>query len=231
MSDKVWFRNGWTCNCVATSLPWVEYDMIRRGLIKQSIDIFQLGYNGGGVQASAGTHDAGGCTDVGQYSDEQIRIWRYWGWTMQARTRAQGFDPHAHGWPIGCSHLSAGAVHQWNQWKNRTNGLASYGPITGPYTTDTWRKALERNFYQMFTITDIKKAMGEVIDARLDDIAKRVLSQDGVIPNVFTPNQENKFVSLATALKETNSANVRLNEQIGSLKREVATLKNTLGGK
>lgn len=72
---KVKFRGGWTCSCVATSLLLVEQDMIRKGLSKQSIDIFQLGYRGD-VTASAGTHDAGGCTDVAQRSPKHIKVWR-----------------------------------------------------------------------------------------------------------------------------------------------------------
>lgn len=223
---SVIFRGGRTCTCVAESLPWVEYDMIRRGLIKQSIDVFQLGYNNGGVAQSAGTHDAGGCTDVGQYSDEQIRVWRLWGWTMQHRTPAQGFSHHAHGWPRGCTHLSAGAKHQAWQWENGTNGLVSYGPITGLYPIKNWQTALKENFYKMFTLNDIKKAMGDVLDSRLDDIAKKVLNKDGVIPNTFTNNTANKYVSLATAMSYTGDKVDAGAVAVEELKTQVADLKS-----
>jgi hypothetical protein len=105
---KVRFRGGWTCECVAKSLPLVEADMIKKGIIKHNVDIFQLGYNSGGVSASAGTHDGGGNTDVGQYSDAGIKVWREWGWCQQHRTPAQGFSNHGHGWPKGCPHMSKG---------------------------------------------------------------------------------------------------------------------------
>jgi len=143
---KVWFRGGWTCGCVATSLPLVEQDMIQKGLIKESIDIYQLGYRTD-VSASAGTHAKGGCTDVDQYSDEQLQVWRDWGWTMEHRTPAEGFIDHGHGFPFGCTHLSAGAQYQVDEWRNKMNALSgsARGPVTGPgWQVIDWKDALKK---------------------------------------------------------------------------------------
>src|SRR4249920_3072298 len=65
VTGKVKFRDGYTCTCVAESLPWVEWDMQRRGLIHTQIDIFQYCYSD--AEKSKGTHLEGGCIDVGQY--------------------------------------------------------------------------------------------------------------------------------------------------------------------
>ena len=145
--ERIAFRGRLVCICVATSLPYVEQAMIKAGIIKHSIDLWQGGYNKGGVKASAGTHDRGGNIDVGQYSYAALKIWREWGWPMQARTRAQGFSPHGHGWPKGCTHLSAGGAYQASEWQNGRNGLRSRAAITGPgpkgRDTPTWTQALK----------------------------------------------------------------------------------------
>jgi len=211
---KVAFRGGWTCSCVAKSLPMVENYMLMKGLIQFNIDIFQLGYNGGGVAASAGTHDAGGCTDVGQYSDAQIQAWRECGWTMQHRTPAQGFSHHAHGWPLGCPHMSAGARSQATQWANGTNGLASYGRITGKYPIDNWQTAYTKRSAEIMGFKDdVAELAAKKVLAALPapakvptakEIAQAVLNLDEV-PNTFTSNADNKSVSPKTALSTLGS--------------------------
>ena len=145
MSGRVRFRGGWTCVCVARSLPLVELEMIRRGIITRSIDIYQLGYRSD-VSASAGTHSGGGCTDVAQYSPEALTVWRDYGWTTQHRTRAQGFAAdHGHGFPYGCPHLSPAARYQASEWRAGRNGLRSRDRITGPnYHVITWQAALRK---------------------------------------------------------------------------------------
>src|SRR5216117_161797 len=130
MTAKVAFRGGWTCSCVATSLPFVELAMIKRGLIKSSIDIEQLGWRDD-VNASKGTHLKGGCTDVLQRNHECIQCWRDWGWTMQDRSPWFPEMQHAHGWPYGCTHLSSDAQNQNTSWNNRRNGLVNNGVVQG----------------------------------------------------------------------------------------------------
>jgi hypothetical protein len=104
--------------------------MIKRGIIRESIDVFQWGYRSD-VVASAGTHSQGGCIDVGQFSWEALEVWRMLGWAMQDRSPFFEQD-HGHGWPEGCPHLSEDAQVQDYEWNQYRNGLLGKGPITGP---------------------------------------------------------------------------------------------------
>lgn len=145
MAAKVKFRSGYTCSCVADTLPLIEREMIARGIIKSSIDIHQLGWRTD-VSASAGTHARGGVIDTAQYSPEQLAVWRSWGVEMQHRTRAQGFSmDHGHGVWRGCPHLSPAAADQDREWLAGRNGLRSRGKIAGPgpigKETPTWSAA------------------------------------------------------------------------------------------
>jgi len=201
VSAKVKFRGGYTCSCVATSLPVVEEHMILLGLIKESITIFQLGWRND-VGASAGTHSQGGCTDVGQYSDAQIAVWREAGWTMQHRTPAQGFSNHAHGWPFGCTHLAPAGRAQNTQWKWRQNGLVSRGPIQGKWPVPDWRTGMKRLEEKNVTLKDdIAAEVVKRLRADYNAIADAVLNRDAV-PNTVTGNPKNPTVSVKTILAE-----------------------------
>jgi hypothetical protein len=200
---SVAFRGGRTCTCVATSLPVVEEHMLLLGLISNSLDIYQLGYRND-VGASAGTHAGGGNTDVGQFSAAHIKVWREAGWTIQHRTRSQGFDmDHGHGWPFGCPHLSAGGRSQAAQWKNRQNGLISRGRVQGPWPVVGWETGMKRLEEKNVALKD--DIVGEII-ARIrkeyDAIADAVLTRDGKIANTMTGNKDNKTLTLAGALSE-----------------------------
>lgn len=199
MAERVPFRGGWTCSCVATSLPLVEEEMLLRGLIKDRIDIFQLGHRGD-VKASAGTHDAGGNVDVGQYSDEQIDIWRLWGWTMQNRSPWFPGNAHAHGAPYGCPHIAAGGQYQVTAWDNRRNGLASSGPVQGRWPVKGWKTALrERKPIVMALKDDIAAEVVARLRKEYPAIADEVLKRD-VIDNTLTGNPKNKTIGARTAL-------------------------------
>jgi hypothetical protein len=135
--EKIKFRGGLVCRCLAVSLPWVEYAMLEAGVIKYHLDFYQFGYRTD-VAASARTHAAGQMIDVGQYSDAALKIWREFGYMMQHRTPAQGFTHHGHGGPKGCPHGSTGTGSARNQelaWNRGRNGLLSNGPILGPGPT------------------------------------------------------------------------------------------------
>ena len=162
--DKRSFRGGYTCECVALSLPRIERAMIQRGIIRRSIDVWQLGYRTD-VRASAGTHSAGCMVDVGQYSDAALRVWREYGWTMQHRTRAQGFSmDHGHGGPYGCWHGSDYADYQQREYAAGRNGLISRGPVTGPKVPlIRWDVALKERFDEVATVTEIKDAVRAVV--------------------------------------------------------------------
>lgn len=145
---KVPFRGGWTCTCVATSVPFVEQRMLDAGVIKHNLDFYQFGWRND-VTASAGTHAKGGNTDTAQYSDNAIRIWRECGWNMQHRTKKQGFkEEHGHGAPIGCVHLSPSGMNQMEDYLIGRDGLLQHLPITGPKVpVIRWDDAI-KNFYK-----------------------------------------------------------------------------------
>lgn len=196
---SVAFRGGRTCRCVATSLPWVEQEMLLRGLISDRIDIYQLGYRGD-VDASKGTHDAGGNVDVGQFSDAQIDIWRLHGWTMQNRGPFFPGNEHGHGAPFGCPHIARGGQYQVTAWKNRRNGLVGNGPVIGRWPVKHWKTALrERKPIIVGLKEDIAAEVVERLRKDYPAIADAVLERDRV-PNTFTGNPKNPNVTPATAL-------------------------------
>ena len=218
-TGKVAFRGGWTCECVALSLPRIERAMIQRGIIRRSIDIWQLGYRTD-VRASAGTHSAGCMVDVGQYSDAALRVWREYGWTMQHRTRAQGFAmDHGHGGPYGCWHGSDYADYQQREYSLGRNGLISRGPVTGPKVPlIRWDVALKERFDEVATEAEIRA------------IVRAEVNRDTVPAPAYAlkSNQANKtwrpwsFLTPLLDLAKRNDAEVK------ALRAELAELKALL---
>jgi hypothetical protein len=214
MTARMDFRGGETCSCVATSLPWVELDMKRRGLIVSHIDIYQLGYRDD-VAASKGgyavsTHAKGGNTDVGQYHPKQIECWRHWGWTMQKRLLS-GVAPHAHGWPYGCPHLSASGNSQARDWDNDDAGLRGDAKVVGPYPVKHWEDALREN---------IMSLLSDLADEISTATAKKVLAGIGdavwgadVIPNVWG---------------DPKNPNVRAKNALGEIGRDANAIREKL---
>lgn len=96
------FRGFPCCSCLAAWLAAFEAELLRRGVIRERLDVYQLT---GDAPQSGGTH-AGGAFDIGQMSDETILVARQMGADATwARTRAQGFSlPHTHGVLRGCRH-------------------------------------------------------------------------------------------------------------------------------
>lgn len=143
-TERIPFRGGLVCSCIAASFASIEQHMIAAGIIKHNIDVFQWCYRSD-VAASAGTHDRGGVIDTGQYSDAALKIWRQHGVLMQHRTPAQGFIHHAHGMWHGCPHMSSGLAYQDREYLAGRNGLISRGPVTGPHVpVITWQAALAK---------------------------------------------------------------------------------------
>jgi predicted chitinase len=225
-TERIPFRGGLTCACVVESLPWVELDMILHGIIKSEIDIFQLGYRPGGTAASAGTHDRGGCVDVGQYSADAIRIWRKWGWAMQDRSPFFAED-HGHGWPYGCDHLAYAAKLQENDWDRKDNGLVGNGRIQGPYPIRTWTEALKENKMAV---------LDEVVSAVLKALAKD--ETVNIAESELTGNPKNKGVAVTTALDyigrrvqairndgATKADVMRIEKKVDALAASIAKLK------
>lgn len=90
--------------------------------------------NGGGVSASDGFHDAGGCLDLRTWdrSPEQIqqmiRVLRIGGAAAWYRTPAQGFDEHIH-LVLGSDYgLNYNAQTQWRNYLAGDAGLSGSAP-------------------------------------------------------------------------------------------------------
>lgn len=127
----VTFRGLPACPCLAEWLPVFEAELLRRGVVKHSIDLAQLI---GGAQASAGTHSQGGAFDIWQHDETTLWVARQMGAAAWARTKAQGFSPHTHGVLNGCPH-NAPARYQLTAYAEGYNGLGKGGrggPDDGP---------------------------------------------------------------------------------------------------
>lgn len=181
---KRWWRGGYVCECVTLIVPVMERRMIDAGVMDESFDFFQYGYNAGGVPASAGTHDQGGVWDSDQDSDKQLRIQRECGGAAWGRTTAQGFDPHNHTVLCGCPHLSAGAEDQENDYRNGRNGLANNGADDGPdvpYITwqDAYRKYEPEGLFGMTDLTKPHRSKDQTVTGDDEWQTLRIDDDDG----------------------------------------------------
>lgn len=140
----VMFRGRRACTCLAAWLPVYEAELLRRGVIKHSIDIYQLV---GGAAASAGTHATGGAFDIAQTSREAIAVARQMGADATwHRTPGQGFTSHTHGVLRGCPHNNP-ARYQIDAVDAGYNGLGRGGrggkdDGPRPLSKRTWREGI-----------------------------------------------------------------------------------------
>lgn len=144
------------CVCMAMTFPLIEKEMIKRGLIKHQIDVFQGGYNKGGVAASAGTHDMGGVIDVAQgITLAQRRVWAMFGVMMFPRTRQYGWNTgdHGHGVWHGCPHQTVSADRQVTSGINGRDGLVGNRLRNFEAPTRVWQDAYREYARETITIT------------------------------------------------------------------------------
>lgn len=175
MSDKVWIKlrgaQGWGCVCMQKTLPLIEDEMLRLGLVKKCLDVFQWAYNPGKVKKSAGTHDLGGVIDVGQYSLAQRKVWARFGVMMFPRTRQFGWltGNHGHGVWHGCPHQVP-----YTDWQVRSglaggDGLGSSATLRGnrwryfEAPKRTWQDALQVETAAAKTAASKVKAVADVV--------------------------------------------------------------------
>jgi GH25 family lysozyme M1 (1,4-beta-N-acetylmuramidase) len=136
--------NKWLgCVCIVEFLELAQKVALKRGLLKQGFDIWQLT---GGATASAGTHTQGGAFDLlFQTSDAWVKFFRDLGATATwRRTVSQGFSKeHLHGVLNGCVHNSP-ARYQVTEQKSGpptgggdglTGTKPDYHPDPNPYRT------------------------------------------------------------------------------------------------
>jgi len=135
------FRGKPACACLIKWLPEFEKELLRRGLIKKSIDIYQLI---GGAPKSGGTHLNGGCFDIAQRSDAVIAVAQEMGAVLFNRKYnwdGKGGMAHGHGVLIGCPH-NYNAAYQITARQKGYNGLGSGGRggrWDGPKAPSEWR--------------------------------------------------------------------------------------------
>lgn len=116
----------------------------------------QGSYNAGGVAASAGTHDAGGCVDIGLlgYSKkDRVRIvhaMKDVGFAAWVR-RPPKFPWHVHGVANGDKEVSPEAKSQRVQFDLRLNGLADWGK------DNTYRPKPKRGFSFILNKPKVRK--------------------------------------------------------------------------
>lgn len=149
--------NRWLCcTCMKEFLTYAQQLAIKKGLLKQGFDVWQLT---GSAAASAGTHEQGGAFDLLlQTSDAWVKFFRDLGATATwRRTTAQGFTKqHLHGVLNGCPH-NAPARYQVTEQKSGppagggdglTGTRPDYHPDPSPYRT--WQQG----------VTEMKRLLG-----------------------------------------------------------------------
>jgi len=94
------FRGRKACDCLAKWLPVYEQELLDLGVIKHSIDIFQLI---GNAAASAGVHASGGAFDIAQTQPLAIEVARQMG-ADATWARMWPGNVHTHGVLRGCPH-------------------------------------------------------------------------------------------------------------------------------
>lgn len=114
------FRGKPACSCLVAWLVVYERELIRRKVIKQSIDVYQLI---GGYAKSGGTHATGGAFDIVQCDPVSLDVASQMGAASWKRTPSQGFIVHQHGVLNGCPHAASSAKGQVVDRARGYNGL------------------------------------------------------------------------------------------------------------
>jgi len=112
-------------------------DMLERAedRLGEKLYVVQGSYNGGGVSASAGTHDGGGAIDLSptDHPERVVRALREVGFAAWHRATLPGvWNEHIHAIAIGDSEASAGAKAQVAEYYGGYDGLAGNGRDEGP---------------------------------------------------------------------------------------------------
>lgn len=196
------FRGRPACPCLVEWLPVYEAALLREGVIRQSLDIYQLI---GGAAASGGTHADGGAFDVGQTQPEAIAIARQMGadatWHRPYNWDGAGGMEHTHGVLRGCPHNTP-ARYQIAAVDAGFNGLGHLGhgaPDDGPRPLSgrTWREGIawayqQEEIMQASDFDTIRQIIAEELAKAADTI--KVDMKDGKAP-----------WSLATLLRSTRN--------------------------
>lgn len=172
----VWFRGKPACECLAEWLPALEAELLRRAVIRESIDIYQLI---GGAAASGGTHATGGAFDIVQRDPVTIWVARQMGADATwARTTMS--PPHAHGVLTGCPH-NGPAAYQITEVRAGGDGLLGSAPDTGPRPLSgrTWREGIAWARQQQPTEEEQLMSVQDEIEAAIKASEKRIVERIG----------------------------------------------------
>ncbi len=159
------FRGLPACPCLIAWLPAYERELLRRGVIRHSIDISKL------VDAGSRTHRTGGVFDIAQTQTRAVRVARQMG-ADATWHRQQGWDggagkEHTHGVLRGCPHNEP-ARYQLDAVDAGFDGLGTAGragPDDGP------RPLARRTWEQGIVWARTQQAVETVV--RVDELSGR----------------------------------------------------------
>jgi hypothetical protein len=178
------------CTCLAEWLPWFERVLKARGLVKNSIDIWQLT---GGAKASGNTHSQGGAFDLlYQTTPGHVAVAREMGAPATwGRKKAQGFtQDHTHGVLSGCPH-NGPAAYQITAQKRGYNGLGQgyyngeflwgYGhadEFPNPITYRTWQEGIAWAKAELARLAPPEDIMASLDDLKAVIAEAKLLTKD-----------------------------------------------------
>lgn len=173
----VWFRGRPACPCLAEWLPVFEAELIRRGVIRESVDIAQLI---GDADASGGTHSRGGAFDIWQHDDVTVWVARQMGApaTWARTTGSFATNKHTHGVLLGCPHNEP-ARYQIDEVRADGDGLVGNTPDPGPrpIPNRTWREGIAWAEKQGDDMSQYAEQL-DSMDAKLDRLLKASKARD-----------------------------------------------------
>ena len=124
-----------TCACMAEWFYVMEKEAKRQGIVKNTVDIYQLI---GNASASAGYHRSGACGDFKQASEKFVKLCRNMGAAAWKRDRSDGMILHTHLALKGCPHLTSGAKAQVGELERGGDGLVGSRRDKGPRSGVKW---------------------------------------------------------------------------------------------
>lgn len=176
-SYTVWFRGRPACPCLAEWLPVFEQELLRRGVIRECIDIAQLI---GGAAASGGTHALGGAADIWQHDPVTVWVARQMGAdaTWARTTGSFANNRHTHIVLTGCPH-NGPARYQIDEVRAGGDGLVGSAPDPGPRPLSgrTWREGIQWAKNLQEDIVASLEEVGALLDKKLAPIKAAFASE------------------------------------------------------
>lgn len=221
-SYAVLFRGRWACPCLAEWIPLMEKVAIKRGIIKQNVDIAQLI---GGAPQSGGTHTRGGCGDFWQHTSAFVALCEEMGAAAFARTVAQGFSPHTHLILNGCPH-NIPARYQIAAREAGYNGLGAGGrggrDPRGKKTLRTFKQGITWAKSQLVVTDPLEEVMAMYKNKAEFEAAIAKAANKGVLESDSIGIEE----PVATAANIKKNPTWKFRSAVVVILREVFTVRN-----